>query len=110
MTFAILLVSGVITFTVVPIILFLIKDMYHFIPMAITRLLRITGKTLLTSTLVLQFISLALSTICLIIPLIILTTLVFTKDAKAVVTQNGALLEIPSNRDLEQFMLSSYIQ
>jgi len=79
------------------ILMALIQDMYHIIPESIARRLKITGKTLSTSTLAYQAVGLAFGTILVIIPLGFLTAFAFTKEAKVVVTQNGVVVECPSN-------------
>jgi hypothetical protein len=77
------------------IVMALVQDMYHIVPESIARRLKIAGKTLSTSTLAYQAIGLALSTVLLVIPLGFITSFVFTKEAKVVVTENGVVLECP---------------
>lgn len=79
----------VIAFISAPTLLFLIQDMFHIVPKRIVRMLKMSDKTLSTSTLAYQAMGFALSTILLIVPLGFLTVSVFTKDARAVITQNG---------------------
>lgn len=79
------------------ILMALIQDMYHIIPESIARRLKLTGKTLSTSTLAYQAVGLAFSTILVIIPLGFLTASAFTKEAKVVVTENGVVMGCPSN-------------
>jgi hypothetical protein len=73
----------------------LVQDMYHIVPESIARRLKISGKTLSTSTLAYQAIGLAFTTALLIIPLSFLTAFVFTKEAKVVVIDNGVSMECP---------------
>jgi hypothetical protein len=89
-------VSGVISSVALNTIMLLTQDMYHIFPESIARRLRMTGKTLSTSTLASQIIGLASSTILLIIPLSVFTVFVFTKDAKAVIRENGIALNCPA--------------
>jgi len=74
--------------------------MYHIMPEFIARRLKISGKTISTSTLAYQVVGLALGTIFLIIPLSFLTVFVFTKNGGAVITQNEVLLECPATGTL----------
>jgi hypothetical protein len=80
--------------------MFLIQDMYHIMPEFIARRLKTFGKTISTSTLAYQVVGLALSTIILTIPLSFLTVFVFTKNGRAVISQNGVLLQCPATGTL----------
>jgi len=92
---AVFAVSGVIAVLAVSIVMCIIQDTFHIIPGWIARRLKITGKTLSTSTFGYQVVGLALSTILLVLPLSFLTVIVFTKGAQAEVTENGTLVQCP---------------
>jgi len=88
--------STVLTCLASNILMVLIQDMYHIIPESIALRLKLSGKTLSTSTLAYQAVGLVFSTILVIIPLAFLTAFVFTKEAKVVVTENGkVVMECP---------------
>jgi hypothetical protein len=89
------LILNVITLLASHIVMALVQDMYHIVPESIARRLKISGKTLSTSTLAYQAIGLASTTALLIIPLSFLTAFVFTKEAKVVVIDNGVSMECP---------------
>jgi hypothetical protein len=94
-TILMFLTLNVITFLASHIVMALVQDMYHIVPESIARRLKITGKTLSTSTLTYQAIGLASTTALLVIPLGFLTAFVFTKEAKVVVIDNGVGLGCP---------------
>lgn len=94
-TILVFLTVNVITFLASHIVMALVQDMYHIVPESIARRLKISGKTLSTSTLAYQAIGLAFTTALLIIPLSFLTAFVFTKEAKVVVIDNGVSMECP---------------
>jgi hypothetical protein len=94
-TILVFLTLNVITFLASHIVMALVQDMYHIIPESIARRLKITGKTLSTSTLAYQAIGLASTTALLVVPLGFLTAFVFTKEANVLVIDNGAVLECP---------------
>jgi len=102
-TLVVFIASSVITSMTMAIITSLLQDMYHFVPAFVTRRLKFMDKTLSTSTLRYQVVGLVLSIVFLIIPLSFLTVFVFTKDARAVVTQNGVPLECPATGTLNLF-------
>ena len=83
----------------------LVQDMYHIVPESIAQRLKITDKTLSTSTLSYQAIGLASATALLVIPLGILTAFVFTKEAKVLVIDNGVVLECPIAGSLNDLCL-----
>ncbi|KIM81195.1 hypothetical protein PILCRDRAFT_821648 [Piloderma croceum F 1598] len=94
-TILMFLILNVITFLASHIVMALVQDMYHIVPESIARRLKITDKTLSTSTLAYQAIGLASTTALLVIPLGFLTAFVFTKEARVVVSDNGVGLECP---------------
>jgi hypothetical protein len=99
-TIVVFITSGVVSLVASNIIMCLIQDIYHIIPEPLARRFKMSGKTLSTSTLACQVVSLALSTISLIIPLSFLVVFVFTKGSMAVVTLDGVMLECPASGPL----------
>jgi len=97
------LTSNVVTFVASHIVMALIQDMYHIAPESLARRLKLTGKTLSTSTLGYQVIGLAFSTIISVIPLSVLTAFVFTKEAKVMVVENGVAVACPTDGQLKDF-------
>lgn len=84
----------------------LVQDMYHVLPKSIARRLRMTDKTLSTSTLASQIVGLTLSTMFLIVPLSAFTVFVFgERRVVPTVTVNGALLECPTAGALGELCL-----
>jgi hypothetical protein len=97
--------SDVISCVALKIAMLLIQDMYHTIPTCIIRRFRFMDKTLSTSTLGLQTICLAFSTIFLVIPLSLFTVFAFTKEAKVVIIKDGVALDCSAIAPLDDLCL-----
>jgi len=81
----------------------LIQDMYHIVPESIAVRLNIADKTLSTSTLGYQVIGLGLATIMSIFSSAALTALVFKREAKVTVYENGVAFRCPTAGMLNEF-------
>lgn len=96
--------SSIVTFVASNSAMGILQDMYNFMPPALARRLNPTGsKTLSTSTLGYQAAGLAFTTIISFIPTVVLTSLVFTRQAKVTVTQNGTTVQCPTVGTLNQY-------